>query len=394
MTVATGDSGLDNSNASFSFTPSPPIQTVHLSKQRTDEKKVDDPAAAYHEDELQPLTTEILNRLDRAKTLAKDDKLLLAAHLLNGIDDRHLQPTHREIVREAAIFKKLLREQSDESNNGGWTKQGRHTGRHNFSIDYKLNKSNQRQDLSCRIETLIHSDLLVPILAVLNESELYSTWLPDYNVPRLKVVKSEKWRQSGRCSQIVNVETVVPWPLAARQVILNAVACDDIDTYPDGGESESSAGKRGGTIIIRLQSLDCSDNGNEGLTIPPAMDGVVRMKVIGCFTIQKCPKKHPLEEFSIQYDAKAAAKPESPISREDLILVTFTFCCDPQLANIPKSFINFFTRTAMGMFWEMFLNVAEEVKEGKRPAHSKAIEEKREDLYDWIEERTGVMLGM
>ena len=40
----------------------------------------------------------------------------------------------------------------------------------------------------------------------------------------------------------------------------------------------------------------------------------------------------------------------------------------------------------------MFLNVAEAVKEGKRPEHSKAIEKKQDLLYNWIEERTRVML--
>ena len=78
---------------------------------------------------------------------------------------------------------------------------------------------------------------------------------------------------------------------------------------------------------------------------------------------------------------------------EDMVLITFTFCVDPQLAVIPKSFINFFLRTAIGAFWNQFLNVAEAVKEGRRPAHSDAIKQKQE-LYDWIEERTTVMLQL
>ena len=135
-----------------------------------------------------PITTDILNRLDKANILAKDDKLLLAAHTLHGIDNRHLQPLHHDILREAALFKELLRDNTtyleDENNNnhGGWIKQGQHHGRHNFSIYYKLNNNNNKssssgggggQELSCRLETVIHSDLLVPLLSVLNESELY-----------------------------------------------------------------------------------------------------------------------------------------------------------------------------------------------------------------------------
>ena len=215
-------------------------------------------------------------------------------------------------------------------------------------------------------------------------------------MPKWKVVKSEKLLQTGRCSQVVNVETEVPWPLSKRQVILKAVACDNIDSYPEDTEKSNDTteclGRDGGRIIIRLQSLDCENNMMEGLTIPPTAKGTVRMRVRGGFTIEKCPIDHPLTKCSLQYDASHASSDTSTPSSKDLVLVTFTFSVDPQLSVIPKSFINFFLRTAIGQMWNMFLNVAEAVKEGERPEHSKAIEEKREILYDWIEERTRVML--
>ena len=340
------------------------------------------------EQQSEQLTKDLLNRLDRANTLAKDDKILLAAHVLQGINGVHLQPVHHDILKEAAILKRLLKDNTtniDESdnNNSDWIKQGNHLGKHNFSIYYKL--LNNNQELSCRLDTIIPHTLLVPILSVLNESELYQTWLPCWSVPKLKVVKSEKLRQTGRCSQVVNVETEVPWPLSSRQVILKAVACDNIDSYSKEDDDEASSankteclGKDGGRIIIRLQSLDCDDNIQEGLDVPPAKTGTVRMRVAGSFTIEKCPETHP------------SLKAES--SEEDLVLITFTFIVDPQLAIIPKQFINFFLRTAIGTMWNMFLNIAEGVKDGKHPEHSKAIKEKR-GLYEWIQERTRVMLG-
>jgi len=356
-------------------------------------------AAKPEAEENGHLTTEILNRLDQARILANDDKLLLAAHLLHGIDEKHLQGIHRDILKEAAIFNIILEDSTtslDQNNDGGgWVKQGDYTGRHNFSMYYKL-KDNE---LYCRLETVVHSDLLVPILSVLNESELYQTWLPNYHVPRMKVVKSEKLHQSGRCGQVVNVETEVPWPLAKRQVILKAVACDNIDSYPeeeDSVKSNDCLGKDGGKILIRISSMDCQDNLEEGLIIPPVKKGVARMKVKGGFTLRKCPSSNPLLETTLRCDATAANRDLSSslaAAAEDLVLFTFSFCVDPQLAVIPKVFVNFFLRTAMGQMWNMFLNVAEDIKDGKRPDHSKAIEEKREVLYDWIEERTSIMLG-
>ena len=332
----------------------------------------------------QAVSTDFSNRLEKARILGEDDKLLLAAHHLQGIDSRYFQKIHHDILREAAIFQQLLKTTIDPS---GWVKQGQHlTGRQNFSIQYKINETPLGQDLSCRLETVIHSDLLVPIISVLNESELYATWLPNWTVPKLQVTKSEKILQSGRCSQVIDVETEVPWPLASRQVILKAVACDNIDRFPleENGTRATCVGGDGGRIIIRIQSLDCQDNIVEGLNIPPCEKHVVRLKVQGCFIIEKCPADHAMTKF-------LNARPEP--SKEDLVLVTFRFCVDPQLSNIPKSFINFFLRTVIGQMWNKFLNIAEEVKDGVRPAHSEAIAMKRKVLYDWVEERTRVLLG-
>eukprot|EP00522_Entomoneis_paludosa_P012375 CAMPEP_0172456628 /NCGR_PEP_ID=MMETSP1065-20121228/16798_1 /TAXON_ID=265537 /ORGANISM="Amphiprora paludosa, Strain CCMP125" /LENGTH=101 /DNA_ID=CAMNT_0013209777 /DNA_START=59 /DNA_END=361 /DNA_ORIENTATION=- len=43
--------------------------------------------------------------------------------------------------------------------------------------------------------------------------------------------------------------------------------------------------------------------------------------------------------------------------------------------------------------WNMLLQVAEGVRDGKRPQHLQAIEE-RPELYQWIEERIQVLLSM
>jgi hypothetical protein len=114
------------------------------------------------------------------------------------------------------------------------------------------------------------------------------------------------------------------------------------------------------------------------------------MKVHGGFTIEKCPADHPMKSYAKQYDERLE-KPESSLSREDLVLLTFSFYLDPQLASVPKPFIDFFLWNAMGKMWNMFLDVAEEVKNGERNAHSDAIAMKGV-LYDWVEERTNVML--
>lgn len=159
--------------------------TLAVESPTSDEKKED---AAAHAGSL---SAEIVSkRLDEARTLFEDDKLLLAAHSLRGIDERAMRSVHLEILREAKAFERVLRDstapvagEGEGDGDGGWTKQGEHSGRHNFCIYYKLGDPPSRgggggtggQELSCRLETALHSDMLVPILSVLNESELYAT---------------------------------------------------------------------------------------------------------------------------------------------------------------------------------------------------------------------------
>ncbi len=57
---------------------------------------------------------------------------------------------------------------------------------------------------------------------------------------------------------------------------------------------------------------------------------------------------------------------------------------------VPTSLINFFTRTVIGTMWGSLLQVAEDVRDGKRPQHAEAIQAKKE-LYDWVNSRVQVM---
>jgi hypothetical protein len=142
--------------------------------------------------------------------------------------------------------------------------------------------------------------------------------------------------------------------------------------------------------------------------------------VDGGFVFEKCPSDHPMAKHGKKdkkKDNKENKKAEGNDNKlssdekneggneennpnddddeeddDNLILLTFTFSVDPKLSILPQSFLNFFLRTAIHQIWGMFLNVATEVCDGKRPEHSAAIARKRVELYDWVEERTRCML--
>ena len=175
---------------------------------------------------------------------------------------------------------------------------------------------------------------------------------------RLGVRDSVKLEQVGRCSQLVVITADCPWPLETRQVILDARAFDDMHTNGDIG--------------VLLQSRDREDDAR----VPEVPEGMTRIDVEGSFLFRRVP------------EAWNEQPGEDPCAIEDGdILVTFGFEVDPKLDLIPNWLLNFIVRTVIGSLWGAFIRVAEEVRDGKRPIHAKAIEAKRAHLYDWIDER-------
>ena len=228
-------------------------------------------------------------------------------------------------------------------------------------------KCETAQTLAVRVETVIDRDLLVPLLSCLNESELYASWLPKWTTPtRLGVRESVKVDQVGRCSQLVVITCDCPWPLETRQVVLDAVAFDDIDTSDDIG--------------VLLRTRDCDSDAR--VPAKPTNEDVTRIDVEGGFLFRSVPL------------GWANAEDETPcvVDVDRDILVSFGFKVDPKLDYIPTWLLNFIVRTVIGTLWGAFIQVAEDVRDGKRPAHAAAIASKRE-LYDWIEIRAARMLS-
>jgi len=222
-------------------------------------------------------------------------------------------------------------------------------------------KCDDERTLSVRVETVIERDLLVPLLSVLNESELYSEWLPRWTTPtRLGVRSSEKVAQVGRCSQLVVITCDAPWPLETRQVVLDARAFDDMETSGDIG--------------VLLRTRDCEDD--DRVPPKPTDEDVTRIDVDGAFLFRRVPDGWDRVEGEEACD----------VARDD-ILTTFGFTVDPKLEYIPTWLLNFIVRTVIGTLWGAFIRVAEEVRDGKRPIHADVIAQKRAVLYDWIEER-------
>ena len=65
--------------------------------------------------------------------------------------------------------------------------------REQTKIYYKTIENDTK--LIVRVDQSIKRDMLVPVLATLNESQLYASWLPSWTMPKLKFSRTEKLDQ-------------------------------------------------------------------------------------------------------------------------------------------------------------------------------------------------------
>jgi len=341
-------------------------------KVSVDASKNDDTAVQYDKVDDLDLAAE-------AEKLYEDEKVLEAGRILMKIDGSKRNQKHATILHKADQGNRLVSDLKSnlESDDNEWVIHGVSKGKFPTLTAHRLVEDDGGStgvQLKARCETPIDKSLLSPLISVLNETQLYESWLPSWNVPKFKIRKVTKVLQRGRCSQVIIVTFDLPWPMAPREVVLLADAFDDID--------------ENGDIGIVIKSLDTSDEDGSGL-VPPPNKKTVRIEIDGGFLFRQCPDDHPalLEKEKRKSDEKNSLK-------SDQVLVTFAAIINPQMKLLPQSFLNFLVKVAFGISWGVLLKVAKDVQKGERKEHNEAIEEKRESLYDWVEERLKVMLSL
>lgn len=306
----------------------------------------------------------------------RNDRLLAGAPFFRTIRNQsliHDSPQNTEFFRRALLAEKLRADLSQPIKEGGWTKQGESHGDRDFITYYKTEEGGK---LKCRIESVIESSLYVPFLATLNETDLYDTFFPHWHFPfKLGIHRSNRLQQCGRAEQLVQLTVDLPFPLKKREIILHGVCDEDCDNNTAAG----------GTVGAKLVTADESFDNSSGV-VPPPEAGIVRMGFEADLMFCICPPDHAALTKSKSSKAKYRAG-------EKLILVTAVLYIDPRIALVPQAFMNFCTRTAIGTVWKQFLRIAEEVREGKRGDHAELIAKKREEVYDWIDERAVFMLA-
>ena len=244
------------------------------------------------------------------KLFAAEKVLEASRHLQNVKDTNLLARQHHRMCKvasecDAAISDLLSEPGTSES---GWTKQGESHGHHDTDIYYKVDGDAK---LTCRLETPIELSLLVPLLSDLNESNLYTDWCPSWTMPKIGISTCRQLQKIGRANQILHVVSDIPWPFSPRDVVVQTVAVDDIDTS--------------GYFAVRLHAGDETgdiDRANGVVAVPAAQANVQRMDFEGALLFRPCPRDHSiLVESSRQLTRTTSTN--GSCHNEPMILVSF-----------------------------------------------------------------------
>ena len=309
----------------------------------------------------------------QGEALCRGDELLPGVRLLRRVTDEGLlTQEHREYLRRGTMSEELRKNLTASVDGAGWKKQGERHGNRDFITYYKVEENGQ---LWIRIDSVIEASLFVPFLATMNETDLYETWFPKWTVPRLGLSRSVKLAQPNRLSQVVQLTIDLPFPLSRREIVFWGYAEEDC------AANRTSAAK---LITPQGDKGECDGAASFENVIPKVDRGVVRMPFEADFLFQTCPDDHP---------ALLRSKANYP-ENEKKILLNCMIMCDPLIPMFPHFLLNFGTRTAVPGIWAMILSIAEQVRNGERPAHAERIKSKREEIYDWLEERAAFITGI
>lgn len=243
------------------------------------------------------------------ETLYQEEKLLEAARLLRTLlsNNAAIQPSElqQQILTLAHEMEEAIADIVGPPNEE-WNRESSTSNGHRPTVIYT--KFDEQWKLTCRIETPIEASLMVPLLSVLNETDLYDTWIPSWRFPKIGVSQSNKLHHSGKANQLLQIVCDVPWPLRTREVIVQATAVDEIDER--------------GYIVIRLNTLD---EEHHHPAVHEKDPEVVRVEFEGAILFRACPLDHELRK---NMDQKSSS------SQEPLVLVSFkmyvcgsVFCC-------------------------------------------------------------------
>ncbi|KAH7295355.1 hypothetical protein KP509_27G043600 [Ceratopteris richardii] len=197
-------------------------------------------------------------------------------------------------------------------------------------------------------EGLVYSPI-TSALCLAWEAPSYTLWWPQMTIPPFKVIES-KWVKRGFNGEDISLIRVkVPWPLAAREVVMCAFELEVFDEE---------------LVIVLLHSFPETEECNKVSGIPDPLPNIVRMELVGGFALQR-------------------VSPEQSYFRTVANL-------DIKLEFVPPWLINFISRQLIGLGYKLYQKTLSSINKGE--GNSKHFQDliQTEPMYERI--RKGLQL--
>lgn len=186
----------------------------------------------------------LLNNIKDQTLLTKhhDDIIALANECENAIADllthtphQHDATTTNSTTAVADQNEILIDDNNTYNGHNEWIKQGEEHGKYNTSIYFKYQKGSffDKTIICCKLETIVPSNMLIPILSVLNETNLYVNWVPFFKRLNLGLLNSKELIKLSKVNQILYLYGPCPWPFSPRQLIIQSSAIDQTECKGD-----------------------------------------------------------------------------------------------------------------------------------------------------------------
>ncbi|KAI5072645.1 hypothetical protein GOP47_0012751 [Adiantum capillus-veneris] len=207
-------------------------------------------------------------------------------------------------------------------------------------------------------EGLIYSSI-TNALCLAWEAPSYNLWWPQMTVPPFKLIESRWVKRGFNGEDISLIRVKVPWPLAAREVLMCAFELEVL------GEE---------LIIVLLHSFPDTEEsicGHKPSEIPDALPDVVRMELAGGFALQKVNQGQSYFRTIANLDIK--------------------------LDLVPPWLINFMSRQLIGLGFKLYQNTLISINKGEGSSRhfQKLLETEPmyERLRKGLESRKGESFG-
>lgn len=289
-----------------------------------------------------------------------DERLLDAKRELIKVDEELLTPEEKQAIQRAEECESVVNIMKNESDPSWKLIKDTKRGNHITSTRYKIETKPVKLDIV--IECAIEKSLVIPLISVLNEVDLFTTWLPTWKTPKFQVVRAETLKRSGKTRQVSAFK--FEHPIDTIEFYLDAICVDDT-------ESENE-------FIVVMTPME---EGDQDL-VPPPVDGVDRISTGGGFLFRKCP------EHRAEATRKLKQKKKRKEAEEEFVLYTLSlFFVNKkkflEFGPFIRTVTSFLIKVVVGFIMSKLLTTAEEVRDGKRPEHDKAIAEKQES-YEFM----------